>query len=246
MITIGQLAGYAGVSVKTVRVYHAKGLLDEPERDASNYRRYTASHVVELIRIRTLVEAGVPLARIRELRDSGTAELQRELRRVDAGLDERIQALRTAQRRLRQLAEGRLPAVPAAVGDHLARLTGWGFTRRWVDLQRDLWILVFATHPDTAAVLFADQTETLADPATRQIFLDYDQAYDWEPLDNRIDDLARRIDEATRSRYGPAGLPGPDAGSEVPNLIQQTVNAASPAWQRLDALIREHLRDAYL
>ncbi|MEU5400774.1 MerR family DNA-binding transcriptional regulator, partial [Streptomyces sp. NPDC005963] len=30
MITIGQLAGYVGVSIKTVRVYHAKGLLPEP------------------------------------------------------------------------------------------------------------------------------------------------------------------------------------------------------------------------
>ena len=40
--------------------YHAKGLLPEPERDCSGYRRYDAGAVVELIRIRTLAEAGVP------------------------------------------------------------------------------------------------------------------------------------------------------------------------------------------
>ncbi|MGV9584663.1 MerR family transcriptional regulator [Nocardia farcinica] len=34
--------------------YHAKGLLAEPERDHSGYRRYPAAAVVELIRIRTL------------------------------------------------------------------------------------------------------------------------------------------------------------------------------------------------
>ncbi|WP_374777301.1 MerR family transcriptional regulator [Streptomyces sp. NBC_01310] len=76
MITIGQLAGYIGVSIKTVRVYHDKGLLPEPDRDASGYRRYGASDAVALIKIRTLAEAGVPLARIRDLRASGEEELR--------------------------------------------------------------------------------------------------------------------------------------------------------------------------
>ena len=62
MLTISQLAAYAGVTVKAVRHYHAKGLLPEPERDHSGYRRYDAQAVVELIRIRTLADAGVPLA----------------------------------------------------------------------------------------------------------------------------------------------------------------------------------------
>ena len=67
MLTISQLAAYAGVTVRAVRHYHAKGLLPEPQRDHSGYRRYDAAAVVELIRIRTLAEAGVPLSRIHEL-----------------------------------------------------------------------------------------------------------------------------------------------------------------------------------
>ena len=67
MLTIGQLASYAGVTVRAVRHYHSTGLLPEPERDHSGYRRYDAHAVVELIKIRTLAEAGVPLARVREL-----------------------------------------------------------------------------------------------------------------------------------------------------------------------------------
>ena len=67
MLTISQLASYAGVTIRAVRHYHAKGLLPEPERDHSGYRRYDAAAVVELIRIRTLVDAGVPLSRVREL-----------------------------------------------------------------------------------------------------------------------------------------------------------------------------------
>ena len=59
MLTIGQLAAYAGVTVRAVRHYHHIGLLPEPERDASGYRRYGATAVVSLIKIRTLASAGV-------------------------------------------------------------------------------------------------------------------------------------------------------------------------------------------
>jgi DNA-binding transcriptional MerR regulator len=67
MLTISQLASYAGVTVRAVRHYHAKCLLPEPERDHSGYRRYDAAAVVDLIRIRTLAEAGVPLSRVKDL-----------------------------------------------------------------------------------------------------------------------------------------------------------------------------------
>jgi hypothetical protein len=63
VLTIGQLAAYAGVTVRAVRHYHQIGLLPEPERDASGYRRYGAKAVVSLIRIRTLANAGVPRRR---------------------------------------------------------------------------------------------------------------------------------------------------------------------------------------
>ncbi|MFB9456073.1 MerR family transcriptional regulator [Streptomyces antimycoticus] len=241
VITIGQLAGYVGVSVKTIRVYHDKGLFPEPERDASGYRRYGANDAIELIKIRTLAEAGVPLARIRDLRSATDDEFQQALREIDDELTDRIRSLRATQGRLHQLAAGRLSPLPREVGAHLKQLAQWGFTARWVELQRDLWILVFATHPDRAITLFHDQAEALADPALRQLFLDYDHAHDLHADDPRIDDLARRIAEATRARYGPDELPELDAASEIPALIQGTVNASSPAWQRLDALIRVRL-----
>ena len=59
MLTISQLATYAGVTVRAVRHYHQIGLLPEPERDTSGYRRYGAKAVVSLIKIRTLASAGV-------------------------------------------------------------------------------------------------------------------------------------------------------------------------------------------
>ena len=65
-LTIGQLAQYAGVTIKAVRHYHRRGLLPEPWRDASGYRRYTAEDAIALVKIKTLAEASVPLARGRE------------------------------------------------------------------------------------------------------------------------------------------------------------------------------------
>lgn len=241
VITIGQLARYVGVSIKTVRVYHDKGLLPEPDRDPSGYRRYGANDAIDLIKIRTLAEAGVPMARIRDLRSAEDAEFQQALCEINDGLTARIRALQMTQHRLHDLAAGRLAALPAEVGAHLEHLNGWGFTSRWVDLQRDLWILVFATCPDRALALFHDQAAILADPALRQLFLDYDGAYDLESDDPRIDDLAQRIVTATHERYGSGEVPTLDADSEVPALIQGTVNASSPAWRRLDTLIRAHL-----
>jgi len=102
-------------------------------------------------------------------------------------------------------------AVPAEVGRHLEQLREFGFS------------------------------QILADPALRQMFLDYDRAHDWDPQDPRIDDLARRAVEATVARYGAGDLPGQDVDSDIPALIQGAVNASSPAWQRIDTLIRAQL-----
>jgi DNA-binding transcriptional MerR regulator len=243
VLTIGQLAGYVGVTTKTIRVYHAKGLLPEPDRDASGYRRYGAGDAVELIKIRTLAEAGVPLARIRELRSLTGAEFQEAVHRIDTDVTARIEHLRATQQRLRQLADDRLPALPADVADHLDRLARFGFSERWVTLLHDLWLLVFATHPDTARTAFADQDGFLADPALRDLFLAYDRAHDLDPADPRLGELADRLVAATTANYG-EDLPAYDPGSAIPALVQGAVNASSPAWRRLDTLIRDRLRSA--
>ncbi|MGW5745741.1 MerR family transcriptional regulator [Amycolatopsis sp. NPDC003861] len=241
MLTIGQLAGYVGVTAKAIRVYHAKGLLPEPDRDRSGYRRYHAADAVELIKIRTLAEAGVPLARIRELR-AGDG-LASALRQIDDDLAARIEALRATRSRLRRLASGRLSPLPDEVVAYLGRLPDLGFSERWVTLQGDLWLLVFATHPETARANFRDQSSMLDDPALLAVVLEYDRVHDVDPHDPRVDALASRLVAATRARYGDE-LPAYDPGSAIPALVQGAVNASSPAWRRLDALLRKRLGGA--
>jgi DNA-binding transcriptional MerR regulator len=241
VITIGQLARYAGVSTKTVRVYHEKGLLPEPERDASGYRRYAARDVIDLIKIRILAGAGVPLVRIRELLAATDEEFQRGIEQIDSDLARRIRDLREVRHRLRDLASARDKLLPAPVAQHIEQLRDIGLSQRWIDFVSDLWILTFAAHPNTATELLHDQSQALSDPLLRQIFIDYDRAYDLDPTDPAVDDLARRMVEATRERYGEGDLPGSRISSEVPALIQAAVNDSSPAWQRIDALIRDQL-----
>jgi DNA-binding transcriptional MerR regulator len=232
------------VSTKTVRVYHDKELLAEPDRDASGYRRYTAQDAIDLIKIRTLAEAGVPLSRIRDLKAAPDEAFRRALTEIDDDLTARIRRLRHTQRRLRELASGQTRLLPAEVDTHLQRLSDLGFSERWVTLEGDLWILVFATHPDVAHELFRDQAQAVTDPTLRQIYLDYDRAHDVDPRDPLLVDLARRIIDATTQRYGTGDLPGQATRSEIPRLIQSAVNAASPAWQRLDELVRDELQRA--
>jgi DNA-binding transcriptional MerR regulator len=242
MITIGQLARYLGVSTKTIRVYHAKGLLPEPYRDASGYRRYTATGAIALIKIRTLVEAGVPLARIRTLTTASDAVLREAITDIDADLTTRIRRLRDTRQRLRELAAGRPDRLPVTVDRYLRGLEGLGFSARWIALQRDLWLLVHATHPDLVGDLVNDQMQALTDPTLRQIFLDYDRAYDLAPDEPAVAALADRMAAATIGRYGTGGdLPGHDTGTRIPDLIQSAVNAASPAWRRIDTLVRAEL-----
>src|SRR3954447_7115974 len=106
MLTISQLAAYAGVTVRTVRHYHAKGLLPEPERDHSGYRRYDAGAVVELIRIRTLAEAGVPLSRVRKLLQAGEEEFGAAVADIDQRLRAEIRQRQRHRERIARLAFG--------------------------------------------------------------------------------------------------------------------------------------------
>lgn len=63
-VTIGQAAAFAGITIKTVRHYHKLGLVDEPARDSSGYRRYGSAELLRLVQVKTLAAAGVPLADI--------------------------------------------------------------------------------------------------------------------------------------------------------------------------------------
>ncbi|MET9547582.1 MerR family transcriptional regulator [Streptomyces sp. NPDC006627] len=228
MLTISQLAAAAGVTVRTVRHYHHFGLLPEPERDASGYRRYGAQAAVDLIRIRTLADAGVPLARIDALLHARPAEFASALTDIDAELGRKIEQLSEYRRRIAELDSGERLVLPPEVVAILDRMRGLGISERRVRLERDSWILTQALDPSSMARRIRDKSARFDDPETTRLYLACDRAVDWDPDDPRLDRLIDELD-AWEKRHGrDGGRPG------SPKLVFSRIfGEASPAWQRI-------------
>jgi DNA-binding transcriptional MerR regulator len=193
MLTISQLAAYAGVTVRAVRHYHAKGLLPEPERDHSGYRRYDAAAVVELIRIRTLAEAGVPLSRVRELLAAGAVEFAAAVDDVDRRLRAEIRERQRHRERIAQLAAGDSLALPPEAVAYLDRMRELGFRERLIEIERDSWILIAAQMPDQVPAFMAIKHAQIEHEPLRRLYLDIGDLADCAPDDPRLPSLADRV-----------------------------------------------------
>jgi DNA-binding transcriptional MerR regulator len=170
MLTISQLAAHAGVTVRAVRHYHQVGLLPEPDRDASGYRSYDARAVVRLIRIRTLAEAGVPLARVQELLDAKEDQFREAVSEIDCRLRGEIDDLQEHRRRIRKLAAGDSLALPSEVTDYLDRLRAIAVPELLVELERDAWILIAARWPERIPEFIAEKVAQLDDPLLSRLY----------------------------------------------------------------------------
>jgi DNA-binding transcriptional MerR regulator len=240
MITIGQLAAYAGVTIKAVRHYHQRGLLDEPPRDSSGYRRYSAEHAIALIKIKTLAEAGVPLARIKELLAVDASRFAAAMAEIDGNLQERAEELLRTRERIARLSAGNRLFVSAEVADYLDRLLELGVSQRLVQMERDGWILMQSVSPKAAALWIADKRDLIGDPEFRAIYLEYDAAFDWSPDDPRLYALVDRVELWMASRS--ARLKGEERSIQDPTIAQLVagwVAASSPAWDRLTEIAKE-------
>lgn len=195
MLTISQLAAYAGVTVRAVRHYHTKGLLPEPARDHSGYRRYDASAVVELIRIKTLAEAGVPLSRVQELLSADEEEFEAAIQDIDRRLRAEIRERQHHREQVAQLAAGDRLALPPDAIDYLDRLRELDIPERAIEMERDAWILVAAQIPDQMPALMALKRAQIEDPAVSAIYLDLVEAVDWDADDPRLPLIADQLAE---------------------------------------------------
>ncbi|MCC2636880.1 MAG: MerR family transcriptional regulator [Moraxellaceae bacterium] len=106
MMTIGKLAGSAGVNVETVRYYQRIGLLEMPPTTAG-YRQYGEAHLQALHFVRRAKDAGFALEEIRELllldavRDRGKIHDLASQRLAD--LEGRLRDMQALAQRLRSL-----------------------------------------------------------------------------------------------------------------------------------------------
>lgn len=171
MLTIGELASYAGVTARAVRHYHTKGLLPEPDRDQSGYRRYDAGTLVELIKIRTLAEAGVPLARVRELLSADAEQFGAAVAQIDKRLRAEIQQRQRHRERIARLVTGDNLVLPPQVVEFLNQLRAFGVDERIVAVERDGWIPLAARSPERIPEWVARKQHQLTDPHVLDFYL---------------------------------------------------------------------------
>lgn len=110
-LRIGELAELAGTTTRAIRHYHAIGLLAEPARDDSGYRRYDAAHLVRLVRIRRLRALHMPLEQI-AAHLAGEPDVEGSLRSLADDLERQIDELRSLRERVLALAASKSLAAP--------------------------------------------------------------------------------------------------------------------------------------
>ncbi|BBH69775.1 MerR family transcriptional regulator [Actinoplanes sp. OR16] len=217
-----------------MRVYHERGLLPEPPRDASGYRRYDAEHAVQLVKIRTLVQAGVPLARIGELLTAGPEQFAAATAEIDRSLRRKTEELQRTRRRIAELGRGGDQLfVSADVARYLGELRAAGISDRTIRLERDLWILLQSAAPVQARAWAADKLAAIADPEFRALYRDYDAAYDWSPDDPRLPALASRTRAWFTTHVRDDAAPSDPTAAR---LAAATAEASSPAWNAIAVL----------
>jgi Cd(II)/Pb(II)-responsive transcriptional regulator len=147
---IGELAARAGCDVQTVRFYEREGILPEPEREASGYRRYGEQHVQRLLFVRHCRSLDMSLSEVRVLLrfmdapEEGCGEVNQVLDEHIGHVSRRIRELRLLEKQLKALRQrcgaertadqcgilaglseaAQEPAAPAAGRNHLPSVHG--------------------------------------------------------------------------------------------------------------------------
>ena len=111
LLKIGELAGRAQVSPRTVDYYTSLGLLTPAKRTASNYRLYAPADVDRIHLVQRLEVQGVPLEEIAAALTTGQVDVASILDRIDADL----RALQAASEAASPELQGLLAAIATRV-----------------------------------------------------------------------------------------------------------------------------------
>lgn len=180
---VREIAELTGTTVRTIRYYHEIGLLPVPEV-RYGYRDYQLVHLARLIRIRWLVDSGLPLGKVGQvlagdtrwprLQDPGTGETARsaalaDLRGALAASEDRLRELSARHERLVRLvasvesggAPTPMPATVARFYDDLETRAADESTARAVRQERDFIELAYfrGDVPPEAELLYLGVTE---------------------------------------------------------------------------------------
>ncbi|WP_030342665.1 MerR family transcriptional regulator [Streptomyces sp. NRRL S-1022] len=147
--SVGQVAGFAGVTVRTLHHYDEIGLLAPGERTYAGHRRYSDADLDRLQQILFYRELGFPLDEVAALLDDPDADPRTHLRRQHRLLTARIEKLQKMAAAVEQAMEARTMGIDLTpeerfevFGDkdpeQYAEEAGqrWGDTEAWAESQR--------------------------------------------------------------------------------------------------------------
>ncbi|MFD8628858.1 MerR family transcriptional regulator [Streptomyces hygroscopicus] len=147
--SVGQVAGFAGVTVRTLHHYDEIGLLRPGARSAAGHRRYDDADLDRLQRILFYRELGFPLEEVAVLLDDPDVDPQAHLRRQHRLLSDRIERLRKMAAAVEHAMEARKMGIkltpeekfevfgdfdPDQYADEVERR--WGNTEAYKESQR--------------------------------------------------------------------------------------------------------------
>lgn len=244
MLTIGEVAKLAGTTVRAVRHYHAVGLLPEPERDRSGYRRYGAAALVRLLRVRRLRQLGLPLERIADLLDTAEPAVDDALDALDAELAAQAERIAEQRARLAQLrAASADPEVPAPLARIFATAAAEGMPLRVIQQEKEMLLLSMALHPELADTIVAEYEvayeRARGRPGYQDLALRFDALADADPGDPAVEALASDLASLVREQQAeaPEAL---DAISPIAERLVRDWTTTMPAAQaRLMDLVAE-------
>jgi DNA-binding transcriptional MerR regulator len=194
-LRIGELAELAGTTTRAVRYYHSIGLLREPERDASGYRRYGPEHLIRLVRIRRLRTLDMPLEQIAMHLSSGEekySDIQTSLGALADDIGRQIDELQALRQRI-------LHMVATKTGTPTERweesLRAHGLLEGGLPAEERAAVeLIDALHPEGIDGVIEQSSSLLGDPAFAERLKPLLERFHALPDDDAaIEELAREV-----------------------------------------------------
>ena len=260
-LTISRLAAWAGTTPRAIRHYHRTGVLPEPARTPGGYRTYGLEDLGRLLRVRRLVELGLPLARVAEvLADADTRErLHDVLRALDADLERQETELVARRRNIRVLLDASAGEAAAELDRLRADLVAaFG---RVPAVERELDVVQVIAHeaPEVVPEVVAAYRRVLEDDAARDLSARTLELFQrlavadaaGEQVPGLEEDVARRLVGLLRHAFDGAAGPAPgeqardhgavDPAGDRATFEQLAVGGLTPAQRRVVERARELL-----
>jgi len=241
LVTIGELARAAGLTVKTVRYWSDQGLVPPVDRTPAGYRLYGPEALMRLGLVRTLRDLGVGLATIRKVlgHDVTISEVAAA---HAAALEIQIRALRLHQAVLKTVASrGTATAEEIQLMHKLAQLSA-SERRQLISEFIDDTFTELDLGPDFLPMMRSAMPDLPDDPTQ-------DQVSAWVELAGLVRDpdfrasLRQAAAAQARARAETPADPSPEASQAMATLLRERVAAATAAGITPDSLQAQPIAD---